>query len=160
MSRAFVKEAEEAAVLEEIPERIISEHPNFVTARGLWMIEDAIQQLEQGREAARLADDAATLAHINRDLRYWQHRLASAQVVQAEAHPGKVRFGVTVTLRQDRGGERTWTLVGEDEADPTEGMLSWVSPVAKALTGHAVGDTVPLPEGAATITGLTVIADR
>ncbi|MGE0115974.1 MAG: GreA/GreB family elongation factor [Steroidobacteraceae bacterium] len=156
MSRAFVKDADDDGALEEMPERVISEHPNFVTARGLWQIEDIIQQLEQGREAARMADDAATLGHVNRDLRYWQQRLASAQLITPEPVPTKVRFGVTVGLEFANGIKCQYTLVGEDEADPAEGLLSWVAPVAQALLGHQVGDVVTLPDGNARITALSV----
>ncbi len=155
MSRAFVKEADDST-LEEIPERVISEHPNFVTACGLWMIEDSIRQLEQSRDAARLADDAAALAHANRDLRYWQQRLSSAQLITPEARPEKVRFGVTVALRFQDGEQRQYTIVGEDEADPAEGLLSWVAPVAQVLLSRQVGDEVELPDGKAEITALSV----
>lgn len=156
MSRAFVKDSDDAGALEEMPERVISEHPNFVTARGLQRIEAIIRELEQGREAARVADDAATLAHINRDLRYWQQRLSSAQLITPEPAPARVRFGVTVVLEFANGARRQYTLVGEDEAEPAEGLLSWVAPVAQALLAHQVGDEVTLPDGKAEIIALSV----
>ncbi len=151
-----MKEDDGDMALEELPELVISEHPNFVTARGLWLIEDQIQQLEQARDAARLSDDTQTLAHKSRDLRYWQQRLASAQLVQPESPPAKARFGVTVALEFADGSKREYTLVGEDEADPGEGLLSWVAPVAQALFGHQVGDVVQLPDGQARVVALSV----
>lgn len=156
MSRAFVKEADDIGTLEEIPERIISAQPNFVTARGLWLIENNIVQLEQAREAARAADDAATLAHINRDLHYWQQRLVSAQLVTPDAVPTKVRFGVTVALTFADGHHRQYSMVGEDEADPADGYIAWVAPVAKALMGREIGDVVELPDGKATVIALSI----
>lgn len=156
MNRAFVKDADDNGAIEEVPERVISEHTNFVTARGLWLIEDSIVQLEQRREVARVADDATTLAHINRDLHYWQQRLASAQLVTPEASPKKVRFGVTVDLAFADGSRCRYSIVGEDEADPADGYIAWVAPVAKVLMGREVGDEVELPDGKARITALTV----
>jgi|SRR5882757_5754302 len=143
MSRAFVKEADDKAP-EDFPERAVSDHPNFVTARGLQLIEEAIRELERERDQAKLADDTATLARINRDLRYWQQRKASAKLVTPEASPTKVRFGVIVTLSIEDGSERSFTLVGEDEADPQSGLLSWTSPVAQALFGRETGDDIVL----------------
>ena len=155
MSRAFVKEVDDTT-LEETPERVISEHPNFVTAYGRRLIEDCVRQLEQGRDAARAADDAATLAHINRDLRYWQQRLASAKVITPDPAPSKVRFGVTVALAFASGVQRTYTIVGEDEADPAAGLISWVAPVAQVLLGHQVGDEIELPDGKVEIAALSI----
>jgi transcription elongation GreA/GreB family factor len=143
MSRAFVKEAD-SDTPEELPERPISAHPNFVTARGLHLIDTTLQQLESDREAAKAADDTSALARINRDLRYWQQRKASAQLVAIDAAPSKVRFGMTVTLKVADGSERRFTLVGEDEADPAHGLISFASPVAQSLLGHEVGDEVDL----------------
>jgi transcription elongation GreA/GreB family factor len=54
----------------------------------------------------------------------------------------KVAFGSTVTFRRDDGRVQTYRIVGEDEADPKAGMISFVSPVARILMGKAVGDVV------------------
>lgn len=142
MSRAFVKESDGNPALEDFPERPVSSQQNFVTTRGLRLIEETIHQLEQEREQAKPADDASLLARINRDLRYWQLRKASAKVVIPEASPTKVRFGVTVTLNAADGMKRSFTLVGEDEANPQRGLLSWTSPVAQSLLGREEGDEV------------------
>lgn len=148
MSRAFVREGEGEP--EPLPERVVSAHPNFVTARGLAQIEAAILDLEASRAAAQSARraggagaDAAALASIERDLRYWTQRQSSARVIEPAASPMAVRFGVTVQLRDGSGHSRTLKLVGEDEAAPAEGLLSWVSPLATALMGAEAGDVVP-----------------
>ena len=142
MSRAFIKESDESA--QSLPERAISPHPNLVTADGLRKIEGQVRELETAREAARQDPDTSVLARIERDLRYWNQRRATARVVAPPATLDRVRFGVRVKLHLKDGREFTFRLVGEDEADPAAGLLSWVSPVADALMNQAVGDEVEL----------------
>lgn len=143
MSRAFVREGD--GVADELPERPVSPHPNLVTPRGFRLIEERVRELECDRENARKGADKSLTARIERDLRYWQQRRATAQPVEPGAAQGDVRFGTRVTLRRDDGTLHTFTLVGEDEADPASGSISWMAPVAKALFGHRVGDEVSLP---------------
>lgn len=139
MSRAFVKESDDAG--DPLPELAISPHPNFVTPAGLRQIEARVTSLEAELRAARDADDKPLLARVGRDLRYWTQRRASARLVQPlGTPPDVVRFGVVVTLRFDDGAEQRFRLVGEDEADPANGLVSWAAPLGKALAGRAVGD--------------------
>jgi transcription elongation GreA/GreB family factor len=140
MSRAFVKEADET--VEELPERPISPHPNFVTAEGLARIDATLARLQQEHAAAQAARDRAALARLARDLRYWTSRRATAQVIAPPANPTEVQFGSTVTILRDDGRRQTYRIVGEDEADPSRGTISYVSPVARALTGKKPGDVV------------------
>jgi transcription elongation GreA/GreB family factor len=149
MSRAFVKEFDEAG--EELPERLISPHRNFVTDRGLALIEAEIAQLRATIEQADDSTDRGTLARASHDLKYWLARRASAEVVRPEAIDGTVRFGVQVTLLRDDGRRQTYRLVGEDEADPAEGLISYVSPLARAVIGQRVGDRVLAGTGEAEI---------
>jgi transcription elongation GreA/GreB family factor len=142
MSRAFVKEMDGIDVPDDFPERPVSAHPNFVTARGLQLIEAQVREFEQQREQAKLADDRPALARIERDLRYWQLRKASARLTEPETPAVKIRFGMRVTLREDTGKERKFVLVGEDEADPASGLISWASPVGHRLLGNEVGDEI------------------
>jgi transcription elongation GreA/GreB family factor len=160
MSRAFVKEGDGEVVL---PERAISPHPNLVTASGLAQIDAQVRELEAARSAARQAarsgagnPDVAALAAIERDLRYWVQRKASARLVTTAPAPQVARFGVSVTLRDETGATRTLCIVGEDEADPARGLVSWVSPVAEALIGARVGDEVRLAGKGFEIMQLTV----
>jgi len=152
MSRAFVKETDQDAT--ELPERAISPHPNLVTARGQALLEARVRELEAERSAARTANDAAALARIARDLRYFQARRDSARPVTPPAQPQQVRFGVRVLLRLPGGVERSFQLVGEDEADPKAGLISFVSPLAKALMGKGVGDQLPFGAHSAEILAL------
>lgn len=143
MSRAFVKEDDDAAAA--LPERPISPHPNYVTPAGLAGIEAETARLQAEMHAAAGDRDAA--ARIGRDLRYWQARRASAELIPAPADNGQVRFGSRITLRDASGRMRTLRIVGEDEADPRAGTLSYVAPLARALIGKAVGDEVAAPGG-------------
>lgn len=140
MSRAFVRESDQDT--ESLPERVISPHPNFVTSAGLRQIEEQIREFEAARRAAREQDDKAALARIERDLRYWTQRRVSARVVEPAATPDVVRFGVKVMLESADGSRREFRVVGEDEAEPPQGRISWVSPLAAALIGKKVGDVV------------------
>ena len=152
MSRAFTRESDDDPGV--VPERAVSAHPNLVTAAGLAALEAQVRSLEGERSAARSAGDAAQRARIERDLRYFAQRLASARVVPPAAAPDRVRFGVQVTVRREGGGEQSFRLVGEDEADAARGLLSWVSPLAQALLGHEPGDVVRFQSGELEILGL------
>ena len=138
MSRAFVKEDDDA--VEELPDRPISTAPNLVTAKGLAAIEAELTRLSE--ELALVGDDRSARAHVNRDLRYWTARRANAQLVAPPQTHDIVRFGSSVTLDRDDGRTQTFRLVGEDEADPENGTLSHVSPLARGLMGKSVGDSV------------------
>src|SRR5918912_3984387 len=142
MSSAFVKEPEGGEAFEDLPDRPISPHPNFVTREGLARIEAELTRLHEEHAAAQAADDKVALAKTSRDLRYWTARRASAQVVHPPQDASEVHFGSTVTIERDDGRRQTFRIVGEDEADPSLGTLSYASPVAQALMGKQVGDTV------------------
>ncbi len=146
MSRAFVKEQEDASV-EELPDRLISEHPNLVTKEGLAQIEAEVARLTAEHTAAQAEEDRAKAAATARDLRYWTARQQSAEVVTPPADGAHVHFGTTVTVERADGRRQTFRIVGEDEADPAKGTIPYVSPLARALVGKAVGDVVKLGDG-------------
>ena len=140
MSIAFVREKEGGEAFEDLPDRPISPHTNFVTPAGLEQIEAEVARLED--ESAKLEPgDKAGHARVSRDLRYWSARKNSAQVVQA-VDGETVHFGSTVTVVREDDSRQTFHIVGEDEADPNKGSISYVAPLARALTGKSVGDTV------------------
>lgn len=151
MSRAFVKEDD--AALEELPERLISSAPNLVTARGLELIEAEIARLNDELHAA--GEDRDARARIQRDLRYWTARRGSAQLTPKPQDAETVRFGSTVTIDRDDGRRQTFRIVGEDEANPETGTLSHVSPLARALIGRGVGDTVRVAGSEAEIVAIS-----
>jgi transcription elongation GreA/GreB family factor len=141
MSKAFTKEPETGEVYDDLPDRPISPN-NLVTPKGLELIEAELARLHQDHAAAADHDDRSLLAKINRDLRYWTSRRATAQVVDPPRDAKEVHFGSTVTIQRDDGRRHTYRIVGEDEADPSLGTLSYVSPVAQALMGKEVGEVV------------------
>lgn len=141
MSKAFTKEPEAGDVYDDLPDRPISPH-NLVTPRGLELIEAELARLHLDHAAAQEANDRAKLAKTNRDLRYWTSRRATAQVLEPPRDAIEVQFGSRVTILRGDGRRQNYRIVGEDEADPSLGTLSYVSPVAQALMGKQVGDIV------------------
>jgi transcription elongation GreA/GreB family factor len=144
MSRAFVKESDE---VEELPDRLISEHPNLVTPEGLAQIEVEVARFDAAHAEAVQAHDRAAIAIAARDLRYWTARRASAEVITPPKNSGEVHFGSRITFEREDGRRQTYRIVGEDEADPAKGTLSYASPLARALMGKSVGDVVRMPNG-------------
>jgi len=149
MSRAFVKEVEQE--IDNLPDRPVSTHPNLVTAEGLAAIERTLGRFEAANKAAVAKNDRTAMAATQRELRYWNARRSSAEVVEA-ADKSKVHFGATVTVRRDDGRAQTFRIVGEDEAEPARGSISYVSPLARAVLGGIIGDDVEVTGGNATIT--------
>lgn len=150
MSRAFVKESD-GNDGPELPELQQSPHRNLVTQNGLRLIEETVEGLKAALSAARAADDRATIARAQRDLRYWSERQRTAELVAVATPTGKVRFGSAVMLRMPDGLRVEYRIVGEDEADPARGMISYVSPIARLLIGCSADDVVALPAGEAQI---------
>lgn len=148
MSRAFVKE-DQGEAGESLPERPISPNPNYVTPRGLALIEAELMALRAALAKAQGEHDRGAIARISRDLRYWLQRRTSAIPVPLPADHGKAAIGHHVTLARDDGREQAFTIVGEDEADPKTGRIAWTAPLARAVLGQAVGDEVTLPGGVA-----------
>jgi transcription elongation GreA/GreB family factor len=149
MSVAFTREdsAETAAEI-DLPERSISQQPNVVTQAGLDQLTKALAEARALYAAARLIEDAndrrRASAPALRDLRYFANRLETAQLVAAPTGCDTVAFGSRVTFVRDDGRRQTFQIVGEDEAEPREGTISYVSPVARALLGKSVGDVITL----------------
>jgi transcription elongation GreA/GreB family factor len=142
MSRAFVKESDEA--FETLPDRPVSPHPNLVTAQGLAMIKAVLARLQQEHAVTQSSGDRVGLAKLQRELRYWTARRHSAQVVTGPSNPTQVQFGCTVTIVRDDGRTQRYRIVGEDEADPANGTISYMSPMAHALMGKTVGETAQI----------------
>lgn len=145
MSVAFTKEGDLEATAADLPDRPISTHPNLVTAEGLAQLDEALAAARAAYSAAQLAGgiegDRTAMARATRDLRYYAARRASAQLVPQTEAPEAVGFGRTVTIEREDGRRQTYRIVGEDEAEPAAGSVSYVSPLARALAGKGVGDT-------------------
>jgi len=147
LSVAFTKE-DSAETASEIllPDRPVSPHPNLVTEAGLKALEFQLRQAREAYETAQKIEDVnerrRQAATPLRDARYFAARVRTAQVIPNPTSTDTVAFGSTVTFRRDDGRVQKYRIVGEDEADPKAGSISFVSPVAKSLMGKAVGDVV------------------
>jgi transcription elongation GreA/GreB family factor len=145
MAVAFTREEDYESQAANLPDRPISPHPNLVTASGLAAIETELAAARAAYAAAQaeggISADRTAMARATRDLRYWSSRRASAQLTEPPSDPDKVQFGGAVEFERDDGRRQAFRIVGEDEADPAHGSVSYVSPLARSLLGKAVGDT-------------------
>lgn len=127
MSRAFVKDDDgETEVVAPRPQR---QHPYYVTPAGY-------EQLQERLAQAQAAGNARTVEDLS-------ERIEQAVVLDPrEQSADEVHFGASVTVEQPDKKRQTYRIVGEDEADPVHGTISWLSPLAQALLEHREGDRV------------------
>ncbi len=167
MSKAFVREddGEEAPPPEPAP----APARNYITPAGYARLKAELKHLVEAERpevvktvawAASLGDRSENadylygkkrLREIDRRVRFLIKRLEAAEIVDcAGRDTDQVFFGATVRIGAKGKKERTVTIVGVDEVDPARGMVSWVSPIAKALIKSREGDKVVLrtPAGA------------
>jgi transcription elongation GreA/GreB family factor len=149
VSRAFVRETDSDT--SGLPDRPLSPHRNLVTEAGLADIEAVLDRFEAAHRAAADQGDREAAAMALREVRYWRARRASAEVVKPSEGKGKAAFGMTVTVRRDDGREQSFKIVGEDEADPSRGTVSYVSPLARAVLAHGPGETIMIANSEAVI---------
>lgn len=147
MSRAFVKDDDPSGGAVELSDRPISAGPNPVTPRGLREIERKVDENRHKLVEATAAGQPEAMARAGRELRYWSARHATAQLVETPAETETVVFGAEVTGRRENGRVLRLRIVGEDEADPTQGRIAWTAPVARALMGGEPGEVRDLPTG-------------
>jgi transcription elongation GreA/GreB family factor len=144
MSRAFVNEDNAAAQADQPVERQVSAQPNYVTPAGLAQLQARVvelQQLHSQQTAQGERADKQRIADIERDLRYFNQRLQSAQLVMP-SNCDQARIGHWVTFADGHGHEQRVQLVGEDQADAASGLINWGSPLGRALLGARMGDEV------------------
>src|SRR5688572_25361108 len=148
MSRAFVKESDDDHAAGELPERPLPPHANYVTPRGLDLLQMRVRELSEQHERVKreAEEDSAArqkLREIERDLRYFRSQLERATLVDTGNQPREeVHFGAIVKIHEADGAEQEFAIVGDDEADVAAGRISWASPLARAMIGAKVGDTV------------------
>ena len=146
MSVAFTKEQDSESAAADLPDRPISPNPNLVTASGLAAIEAELASARAAYAAAKAAGDVeadrTAMARATRDLRFWSARRASAQLTEPAGPPEQAQFGRSVEIEREDGRRQRYRIVGEDEADPARGSVSYVSPLARALLGKGPGDVV------------------
>ncbi len=155
MSVAFTKEQDSESAAADLPDRPISLHPNLVTASGLAQLDAALAAARAAYASAQahgdVQADRTAMARATRDLRYYAARRATAQLVETSTEDPAVQFGSRVTFDREDGRRQTFCIVGEDEADPPKGAVSYASPLARALLGKAVGESADAPGGAVEI---------
>lgn len=145
MSRAFVNEDQAADQASQPVERKVSDQPNYVTAQGLTHLQQRVTELNRLRSellAQGEQADKQRLADTERDLRYFNARVQSAQVVPAATSRSKAQIGSRVRFVDAQDQEHVVRLVGEDEADAGRGLINWGSPLGRALLGAGPGDEV------------------
>jgi transcription elongation GreA/GreB family factor len=161
MSRAFVNE-DAGKDRPDLPDLPLSTGPNFVTPRGLAGLQSrlAARQTDLATLRARAERlDKLPEAAAERDIRWLEARLKAAVVIDPKAHDlTEVAFGLVVTVADDTGHQTTYEIVGEDEADAPHGLIAPQSPLAQALLGARVGDTVTWrrPSGAVDLEIVTI----
>jgi transcription elongation GreA/GreB family factor len=158
MSVAFTKEQDSEAAAADLPDRPISPHPNLVTPEGLAALDAALAEARAAYTAAQAGGgvdaDRTAMARATRDLRYYSARRATAQLVERPADTAAVAFGLTVIFDREDGRRQSFRIVGEDEADPAQGAVSYVSPLARALLGKVVGDVAMVAGAEVEIVGI------
>ena len=165
MNKAFVKEQDQEAD-EDLPESaaLPAGTRNYMTPQGYAALRNELIHLmnEERPAIVQIVSWAASngdrsengdylygkkrLREIDRRMRFLTKRLDMAEVVDPSLQPNRdqVFFGATVVYSDKKGEEHTVTIVGMDEADPLNGKISWISPVARALIKAREGDTVTL----------------
>ncbi len=133
MSKAFTKEDDDLPPPPLQKRGIPVPEPNYVTSAGArWARAEVEQLMVSGGDPDRI--------------RELTDHLATAEIVE----PGDrvvVGLGARVTVEDTSGKRTTYQIVGAIEADPKRGALSWQTPIANALWGARVGDTIELPRG-------------
>lgn len=178
MSKAFVREGDGDDEEVEPSLQLPSGVRNYITPAGHARLKNELEHLVK-RERPQVVEVVAwaasngdrsengdyiygkrRLREIDRRIRFLTKRLDIAEVVDPSAHHGsdQIFFGATVTYENHAGEEHTITIVGIDELDPLNGKISWISPVARALTKAREGDSVVLktPTGMDELTILEV----
>lgn len=147
LSVAFTKEdSAETAAETILPDRVVSPHPNLVTEAGLKALEMQLQLAREACAVANALEDVNERRRLSagplRDIRYFVERIRTAQLMPHPPSNGIVAFGSLVTFSREDGRTQRFRIVGEDEADPARGSMSYVSPIARVLMGKVAGDLV------------------
>lgn len=161
MSKAFTRESDDEAELPMIRPKppLPPGVKNYLTPSGEARLRDELARLvQQERPKLAAAPDEADakrkLAVLDQQIRQLDESLSTAVVVPTPPLPwDQVRFGATVTVKDSRGGEDSYRIVGVEEMDVDRGWVSFLSPIAKALLNARSGERVrfEFPSGEATL---------
>ena len=147
MSRAFVKELDGDQAEGDILEKPQSKYPNYMTLNGLAMMKRHYNSLCKKWKNLKAQEDSIVaknqLNTIESEIIYLEKRIHCVIPVDLSIQSGEeIRFGATVSLIDEVGHNYKYTIVGEDEADPDRGLISWISPLAKEILNKRIGDVV------------------
>jgi transcription elongation factor GreB len=147
VSKAFTKDDDGPGELLVVPRAPLPAGlPNYVTPRGLAALHAELALLDRARAAIDLADPAERarqLQALAQRAAELESRIGAAEVVEPSAQPhDQVRFGATVRVEHSSGKEHEYQIVGVDEADAELGRVAFSAPLARALLGARVGDSV------------------
>ena len=171
MNKAFTKESDNDEFTEAVVrpvDPLPPNAPNYVTLEGARGVREELRRLideekpalevqasaRQGGDGA-LANESKTkarkkLAEVTARIQLLESHIGRFQIVDGrQQRADTVRFGARVTVIDTEGDERTYLICGVDESEPGTGAVSWISPIAKVLLGHKIGDevTLQLPRG-------------
>src|SRR4029434_8393756 len=160
MNKAFINEDSQTDLEEELPEiSVPTGQKNYMTPQGFARLQEELQDLlyKKRPELTAIVSWAAgngdrsengdyiygkkRLREIDKRIRFLTKRLESAEVIDpASVKSDQVFFGATVTVQDEDGETKTYSIVGIDEADPAKGKISWISPLASVLLKKRVGE--------------------
>lgn len=163
MSKAFANNdsEDEDIELERVPV-LPPGTRNYITPAGAARLEAERKKifLEKQTLSKETVEDQARLKRLDRRLEGITERLNTALVIDPlKQPPDRVLFGASVTLRDEKGGEQTWRIVGLDEVDLSKGWISWLSPLAKLLLEKKVGEGVSLGQHPSHVLRIRYLAD-
>ena len=166
MSKAFTRESDDESGAEEIPSLRPQLPPgtrNYITREGADRLKQRLNDLLERKQAMASASAAGTALEgdqrkIESAIRRLQQTLDSVIVAEIPADQEKIAFGATVMVRHGNGEESAYHIVGVEEADPEQGSISWLSPLARALLSRRAGNKVRFqsPAGGEDLTIMTV----
>lgn len=164
MSKAFINEDQASEIEEDLPEgnALPAQSKNYMTPRGFAKLQAELQKLlndDRPKLTATVAWAASNgdrsenadyiygkkrLREIDKKIRWLSKRLESSEVIDPLKVEKKEQafFSATVTVEDENGLQKTYSIVGIDEADPAQGKISWISPLAKSLLKARQGDLV------------------
>jgi transcription elongation factor GreB len=159
MSKAFTREPDESGG-DEIPSvrpPLPAGTTNYITREGAERLQQRLDNLLEKKRQSSNAPES-DLRKLDAQIRTLQQTLSSVVVSQPASNPGKVVFGTTVKIRGQNGEEEIYRIVGVEEAEPENGSISWLSPLARALLSREIGDKVRFrtPAGAKELTVLSI----
>ena len=166
MSKAFTRESDDsdADALPSLRPHLPPGTRNYITRAGADRLKQRLNKLLERKQELRASSNEAGAASepdrrkIESAIRNLQQTLDSVIVAEIPADREKIAFGATVTIRHGNGEEDAYHIVGVEEADPEQGSISWISPLARALLARRPGDKVQFrsPAGVQELTVLTV----